>query len=444
MHLEFRQGTPSDTEALLDLLTRAYKREPGSAAWLLWERSLPNEADRYRLLMADGRLAGAARISRDSVRVGQCVITKGDVGHVGVDPEMQGRGLGTALMKHCVEWMRQNDFDISRLGGLTRFYSRFGWEPFPRRYVELPIETVGAGADRLTPDQYLKLPAELAERVRAYNPATDSGARAYVQWKFNENRTGAPAFNRPESDGRVKKGVARLACKPCSREHWLQATSGTPPHNLQFVYEREGVIYGYLFARQFPKDHSDFEAQITVEDVAFDGAEGATVEALLKHIMIVGFQRGAARVTARLPFDPLLCAIMSGAGITHKLVELQGGVASNMIQVINLKSLFRKISPELSDRLRRSSAPEVQGILEVSAKEQTAQLLIHNQDIVCVEGQQPDARISTDHATLLKMVLGLQPFGELPIQEATGLAPAWSALLSVLFPRQPTYSGNWG
>jgi predicted N-acetyltransferase YhbS len=431
MRLDFRQATAADSDVLLDLTSRAFGRASGSEDWLAWKRRLPADAPHFRLLMADGRPAGAARILREPLQVGRCAIIKGDVGHVCVDPDFQARGLGTALMKHCVEWMRENDFDISRLGGLTRFYSRFGWEPFPRRYVELPIEAVGVGASRITPDRYLVLSPKLASRVRCFNPASDGEARAYLKWRFNDGRTGAMAFPRPASGQEVKK------------------TADPPPpqagaDSLQFVYEREGRLYGYLFAAEFPKDHSDFEAQVTVNDVAFDLDEAEAVEALLKHIMIVGYQRGAARVTTRLPSDPHLFEIMRRARITFKVVELQGSAASNMIQIIGLHSLLRKIIPELNDRLRRTQAPGAHGVLGISAKEQRAQLLARGPEVTITDGQRPNAEIATDHATLVKWVLGVQSFAELPPREATGSTPAWANLLATIFPREATASGPWG
>ena len=98
---------------------------------------------------------------------------KADVGHVSVHPDYQGQGFGSALMRHCVKWLRHAGYDIARLGGLVRFYSRFGWERLPRRYFEFPIREVKAGAQTLAPQKVLRLPEGYPGEIRPYNDGRD-------------------------------------------------------------------------------------------------------------------------------------------------------------------------------------------------------------------------------------------------------------------------------
>ena len=132
-----RCGTAGDAEDIFEVMAKAFRVEENSSRWHSWRSLATNQATQFRVLEIDGRIISVALISPQRLRVGRnCEIIKGDVGEVSTLPEFQGKGYGSALMRDVVEWMRKNNYDMSRLGGYAGFYSRFGYVPFPRRFVE--------------------------------------------------------------------------------------------------------------------------------------------------------------------------------------------------------------------------------------------------------------------------------------------------------------------
>ncbi|MBM4084645.1 MAG: GNAT family N-acetyltransferase [Planctomycetes bacterium] len=420
-----RAGTPEDSAAILDVMSKAFRFDESHAKWPTCRQMAYEEPHTFRVVESSGRVVSVARIHREELRVGRCAVVKGDVGHVSTHPDFQGRGFGSRLMRDSVRWMRENGYDISRLGGLVKFYSRFGWSPFPRRYVEFLITDVKAGASTLSPTEALRPLKDFRGVVRPFDAASDQTYE--LRYRFNENRTGA-YFLKPPA--------------PFSRRSAPRIPSGSDP--LRLVCERDDKLLGYVFGHEYPHEVSPFEAKITIGDAAFDLDEPQAVEALLKRILLTAYERGVQRVTARLPFDPTLCAIMTRSGIGFTLQELHSAVASNMIQTINLHSLFSRMAGELEARLTACGVARWTDGLVVAANEQT--VLLDWQDGRLAVRNATEARdaVALDQAVLLSLVFGIRSFEEVAPLLRHPLPPARRMALSVMFPRQPTASGPWG
>jgi len=87
------------------------------------------------------RIVGHAAYSlvtiTDGARVHRCPA----LGPIGVEPELQGRGIGSALVRAGLAAMREMDYGLLFLVGSPRYYPRFGYQPaqplgFSSDYVE--------------------------------------------------------------------------------------------------------------------------------------------------------------------------------------------------------------------------------------------------------------------------------------------------------------------
>ena len=151
MDYEIRPGTPQDADQITEVIVDAFEVDLDSPRLPMWRgmcRSVPHE---FRVMTLDGRLVAALRVHEAWIQVGKCTVRKGDSGEVSVRTELQGRGLGSALMKDALEWMRADGYHMSRLGGLMSFYSRFGYEPFLRRFVEFSVDEMQGGKRSISP-----------------------------------------------------------------------------------------------------------------------------------------------------------------------------------------------------------------------------------------------------------------------------------------------------
>src|SRR5204863_9681591 len=127
-----RPATRDDIPTIVDIECRAFQRDSADHRRRV-EQHLQHEWSECVLLQESGQIVASAHVARQWLRVGRCAVLKGDVGHVAVPPELQGRGYGTTLMQQLIPFMAANGFHVSRLGGLMKFYARFGYEPFLRR-----------------------------------------------------------------------------------------------------------------------------------------------------------------------------------------------------------------------------------------------------------------------------------------------------------------------
>ena len=411
-----RFGTIDDGEAIFEVMEKAFRVEKDSSRWHSWHNLALNSAEHFRVLELGERIIAVALISRSRFYVGSCEIVHGDIGEVSVLPEFQGNGYGTALMTDVVQWMRDNGYDTSRLGGYSIFYRRFGYVPFPRRMVEFPIKPVHGGVMIISVEEMFGRPEGLPGEIRPYDASRDAIRRDELYQIFNKGRSGS-----------IVRDFNPNAKMP---------TTPSAPDPLRIVYEVNGTVEGYLFAK------GGGEA---IREVAFNPALPDAFAGLVRQILHVAAKNGFESVTSRLPYDASILPILTKANIAFSLFERQGGYASNMIQIVNLESLLRKITPGLESRLQASVFADSCCEVEIGFGDQRVGLHIEAGSITCgipVSGEA--ARMHTDQASLMKLIYGMLDFDEAPVLNRENIDPLTAAILRTLFPRQHTASGGWG
>lgn len=148
--LRFRRATTDDVEALVALVTSAYRGEESTAGWTTEHhllRGQRTDAAMVTLAVADpdGTVALA---ERDGVLLGCIQVTRaGAAAHFGmfaVDPTLQAGGVGSALLAHAEALARDEwgctsmDLEvIAQRDQLIAYYERRGYQrtgettPFP-------------------------------------------------------------------------------------------------------------------------------------------------------------------------------------------------------------------------------------------------------------------------------------------------------------------------
>jgi len=158
---------------------------------------------------------------------------------------------------------------------------------------------------------------------------------------------------------------------------------------------------------------------------------------------------GPSGVASRLPFDEEVLGVLRRAGISFLAAELETAVASNMLRIVHLPLLLEAILPELEARLAASSHADWCGRFELSLESEAVLWEVADGRIRVTDSLRgaavphPGFRLATDTATLMRLILGLNGFGETPLAAACPDRAA-VAVLAALFPRQPTASGPWG
>jgi aminoglycoside 2'-N-acetyltransferase I len=79
------------------------------------------------VLERDGRVLAHASVVERQLHVGGQPVQAGYVEAVATDPDQQGRGLGTRVMRDVTSYIRER-FELGALGtGSHHFYERLGW-----------------------------------------------------------------------------------------------------------------------------------------------------------------------------------------------------------------------------------------------------------------------------------------------------------------------------
>jgi len=417
-----RPASKDDAEGIFRVLASAFRLEEGTGRWQ-HKRSLAyGRTERFLVMERAGEIIATLVISPDWLRIGTAKVLKGDVGEVSVLRELHGQGFGTQLMQGCVRYLRENGFHLSRLGGLNRFYARFGYVPFPRRYYEFLLTEARAGASVIPPENLFLLTPEQEQRVRLYYPHRDWQRRNELYDHFNENRSGSLV----KEHGSTPPPV-----------------SEPDPDSLNFVYEEGSQIHGYLFASEHPEEHSPFEAKVRIGDVAFQLDKPGAFKTLMRYVLRAAAQRGVQRVTARLPFDPLIQRLLTEAAVPFSLRELQGAPASNMMLLVDLRGLLQAIASELTRR--RAGAPPCPPFsLRLQVGEQSAALAVESSSVEPIDDEEADSQLSCDAIAFLRWTLGLSSFDEWQEGVVHNLTREQERVFSALFRREPCASGPWG
>jgi putative acetyltransferase len=103
---------------------------------------------------ADGIVVGHLMLSRAAISSGHLVAL---LSPLGVLPDCQRQGVGSALMRHAMDWLKASDFPLVVVEGVPEYYPRFGFS--------------SAHAMGIEPPYPLPAPPWMAYRLPAYHPS---------------------------------------------------------------------------------------------------------------------------------------------------------------------------------------------------------------------------------------------------------------------------------
>lgn len=412
--LTFGPALPSETGDLLPLLMQAFGIEPGSDREQAAHRLVRSEPEQFVALRERGKVVATAHVGRHDLRLGESIVRKADVGHVAVTPRRQGCGLGTELMTRLHPFLAEQGYHFARLGGLMPFYSRFGYEPFPRRYLDIAVPDLEAMLKGRTWGEWL-----------APTPTEQRAVRPY----------------RPEVDG---PDVLRLQhLRPLSLEQAPRRANvlPSPPPGRPFsvVYAHAGEIRAFAGAEQ-ESPTSTAPGNLDLRQLVWDPGAPHAAAALVKHLLHQAACQGMTMRT-RLPYDALLCEALTANGISFELREMRQATDGNMVRLVNLPSLCQALLPEFAARLRAVGlAPTTDLSLAVGSHAAAIRFAGGTADLLCPVPAAGTPPVRVSQSTFLRWVLGL----EAPSETAPLAAPEQRLLLLVLFPRFAVVSNTWG
>ena len=137
--MEFKRLKKENYDELISLLNLVFTKQNKCA--MDFERELPNMCirdDAHMLkhigLFIDGKLVSVAGVYPLPTRVLDKEINFCTVGNIATHPDYEGRGYMNILLNKAMEIVKEEKYDICRLGGDRARYLRFGFELCGRNY----------------------------------------------------------------------------------------------------------------------------------------------------------------------------------------------------------------------------------------------------------------------------------------------------------------------
>ncbi len=147
--MDIREEDPCDGADIGNLNRRAFG---GDAEGRLVDR-LRVEGLTITSLVAivEGKLAGHILFSEVVIETGAGSVRAASLAPMAVRPELQRRGIGSALVRRGLEICRNSGYSIAIVVGHTGYYPRFGFSPEKARPLRSPFAGPAFMALELTP-----------------------------------------------------------------------------------------------------------------------------------------------------------------------------------------------------------------------------------------------------------------------------------------------------
>ncbi len=158
MQTAVRQAAPADYSLIADLITAAFADEPLSAhdEAQLVSRLRAGAAYIPKLdlcaVTPDGSIVGMVMLTRLTVELGDARLLA--LAPLAVRPDVQKRGIGSALVKYGLKQARELCFAAVAVLGSPDYYGRFGFVPADKYAISFPFEAPAECCQllELTPD----------------------------------------------------------------------------------------------------------------------------------------------------------------------------------------------------------------------------------------------------------------------------------------------------
>lgn len=382
----FRSVKPSEYEECLDLWEKVFTPVPRSLFTPYFYGDPWYRRAYTRVCEEDGRIVSAVQVVERRVYVGSAELVMGGIGNVATYPDYRGRGYNTQCLRDIIRVMKRYGMDFSALfTGICDFYARLGWRSVPMKYY------AGAFLTDQTCD------GTSGYTVRMCSHERDLPALQRIHESFNRHR----AFTTIRTP-----------------EYWrgyVMPRFGAEDDTL--VVEIGGSVVGYLYAQIH-------NTRCILQEMGHLRGHEACLSPLTCAVASRAMARGATSFEFRLPEEPDVFQAIRGVVQSLDFRE----VPSGMCLVTNMRSLGRRLLPELNRRARESNPRS--GSVSLDMEMGNLALTVANGEVV-LGGRNP-IRIPISQPDFFCLLLGIKDAGELGI-ETTREA---GVIISALFPRQ--------
>ena len=396
--MEIRGIRESEIAEMIDLQCRVF-RPDGHERYGQYVRTDPSyRYDQSRVVVVNGQIISTLRVWEREMRIGSIAVPMGGIGGVGTDPNHQGTGYATALMKDTIAYMRTVGYDVGVLFSAIpcAFYRKLGWASVP------------LGGFRVTRRRNIVL-EETEWRVEPFDEGRDLEDCIALYDKHNVQQSGS---------------LVRV------RSYWESGPARLRDILPTVVARHENQLGGYL-------NFQVGEKSVNVLEVAYDRTQPRALTAMVNHLLEVCEQEGVEELHGDIPHrHPMVDLLVEGtAGDTFLT-----GDSAMMLYAANLSSLFQRLLPELQSRLDASYQKIAPVSICFAVNDQEVGLRLHNDGTLHTFDSDGQAIcLALPEHLFWRVLLGESSWSQLePTLHQRGIAVETeiAALLSILFPQR--------
>lgn len=343
-------------------------------------------------LLLDGESVSEMVIWKRDMRIGTTTVKMGGIGGVSTKPKHRKKGYASLLMHAGMRHMREHDFDVSVLFGINNFYHRWRFAPC----MPAPTITIATRDAEKATGRY---------RVRPARDADMTGILR-IYHRNNHGRTGP--LCRPRRDWRGFRLGSRYHVKP-----------------VPYVISRKekDQIVGYFVM-------DDSLDRCAVSEIGFGDFD--VFPTIMKTFAREAITRRVEHIEVHVPPDHPFVehAILYGARATQ--VYHENGEA--MAAIINQRSLFERMLPELTARLQSSALAAWSGKFAVITDLETTIFSVRGGCVkLSPRSKKLTGRLELPQERLVQLVMGYRTVSSVASDPGVRLRGNVEPILSVLF-----------
>lgn len=344
-----------------------------------------------RIALWNGEIAGALRITTDTIRIGEARLKMGGFGWVSTSGRHRHKGIARELIVDTMDFLRQQQFHVSMLFGIPNFYHRFGFATALADYASvLQVNDLALGENG-------------AFRVRPGKP----GDIPAIQKIHNQ------------SDGDVACSIVRSGAHLAHQwEKWRA---------VQVLTDSKGKVAAYFLPR------------IEGNELFLDemgAASRASFRSLLHACHQTAIDNHLSRMRFRLPPSHPFARYLTRFRSAHEshLRVNEGG----MIAFVNLGETLESMIPEWEPALQKSALCRERIELTLMTDHGPFCVRAHRGAIAVAPGQGKN-KVSLSNIELMHLVTGYHHVDDILDTKRRILSEESRAFLAVIFPKRTPF-----
>jgi len=352
-----------------------------------------------RIALFNGEVAGALRITTDTIRIGEARLRSGGFGWVATHPDFRHKGVARELMADTLSYMHRQGYHVSMLFGIPNFYHRFGFATTLADY---------------------STHIRVAELIAPPNPALLPDV--FKGYKVRKCKPGdIPTIQKIHETGDADTACSLLRIRMHYTRRWERW------QETRVLTNTAGKVLGYYLPEEFQGNWQIREVGTT---------DQTSASALLYHLAQWAHDKylSILRISAP-PFHPFIRYVTQFTS-THETLNIRNG--EGMMAVLNLEETLESMLPEWESLLAASALNNAKVEVSIFVGRQAFHIRA-NRGVVDIGAGGAENKLSLSAQDLIHLLSGYRHLEDVLAQKRRILSPAAQEFLSVIFPKRAPY-----